>query len=81
MLYPFQVYQTQVGEHNFWVAKSASLKRCVGQGGTSGEAISKLAQNEQEWIATAKEAGIPVPAVPVESTPDYKLGLDYCRST
>ena len=71
MLYPFQVYQTQVEEHKFWVAKSASLKGCVGQGETSDEAISELAQNEQEWIATAKEVGIPIPPVPVESASDY----------
>ena len=50
MLYPFQVYQTQVEDHKFLIARSASLKGCVGQGETSDEAISELAQNEQEWI-------------------------------
>ena len=71
MLYPFQVYQTQVEEHKFWVAKSASLKGCVGQGETADEAISELTQNEQEWITTAKEVGISIPPVPVESTSDF----------
>ena len=71
MLYPFQVYQSKVEEHVFWVAKSASLKGCVGQGETAEEAISELEENEQEWIATAKEVGIAIPPVPVEATQEY----------
>ena len=55
----------------FWVAKSASLKGCVGQGETAEEAISELEENEQEWIATAKEVGIAIPPVPVEATQEY----------
>ena len=71
MLYPFQVYQSQVEQHVFWVAKSASLKGCVGQGETVEEAISELEANEQAWIAAAREVGIPVPPVPVEAAQEY----------
>ena len=42
MLYPFQVYRSEVEQHMFWVAKSASLKGCVGQGETAEEAIAEL---------------------------------------
>ena len=71
MLYPFQVYQNKVEEHVFWVAKSACLKGCVGQGETAEEAISELEVNEQEWLVTAKEVGIPIPPVPVETSQEY----------
>jgi len=71
LLYPFQVYQSMVEQHVFWVAKSMSLKGCVGQGETPQEAISELEANEQDWITTAKEVGIPVPLVPVEASQEY----------
>jgi len=71
MLYPFQVYQSKVEQHTFWVANSASLKGCVGQGETAEEAISELEANEQDWIATAKEVGIPIPAAPIEQPQEY----------
>ncbi|MCR5826084.1 MAG: toxin-antitoxin system HicB family antitoxin [Oscillospiraceae bacterium] len=71
MLYPFQVYQSKVEQHTFWVAKSSSLKGCVGQGETAEEAIAELEANEQDWLATAEAVGIPVPAVPVEAPQDY----------
>ena len=71
MLYPFQVYQNRVEEHVFWVAKSACLKGCVGQGETAEEAIAELEANEREWMITAKEVGIPIPAVPVEASQEY----------
>ncbi len=71
MLYPFQVYQSKVEQHVFWVAKSLSLKGCVGQGETAEEAILELEANEQDWIETAKEAGIPVPTVPIEASQEY----------
>ena len=71
MLYPFQVYQSEVEHHVFWVAKSASLKGCVGQGKTAEEAISELETNEQEWIVTAREVGIPIPVVPVGTSQEY----------
>ena len=71
MLYPFQVYQRMVESHVFWVAKSASLKGCVGQGESAGEAIKELETNEQEWLDGAKEVGIAIPPVPVEAAQEY----------
>ena len=67
MLYPFQVFQTKVDDHLFWTAKSSSLKGCVGQGDTVFEAISELENNEKEWLATAKEVGIPIPEIPADT--------------
>lgn len=51
----------EVEEHLFWVAKSKSLKGCVGQGETFDEAISELEQNEIEWLKTAEQCGISIP--------------------
>ena len=68
MIYPFQVHQTKVDDHLFWIAKSSSLKGCVGQGDTVFEAISELENNESEWLVTAKEVGIPIPDVPLDTT-------------
>ena len=45
MKYEFRVYQMQVDEHLFWIAKSTALKGCVGQGETAQEAISELETN------------------------------------
>ena len=45
MRYEFRVYQMQVDEHLFWIAKSTALKVCVGQGETAREAISELEIN------------------------------------
>ena len=71
MKYPYRVFQTKVGEHVFWVAESLALKGCVGQGETSEDACSELAENEDEWIATAQECDIPVPPVPIEHMTGY----------
>lgn len=71
MVYPFRVYQDTVEAHTFWVAKSASLKGCVGQGDTITEAISELENNEQEWLSAASELGIPIPSAPVEGAQEY----------
>lgn len=71
MVYPFQVYQSKVEDHVFWVAKSSLLKGCVGQGEDLQEAISELEINEQEWVETAKKTGIPIPEVPIESQQEY----------
>nr|WP_326216469.1 type II toxin-antitoxin system HicB family antitoxin [uncultured Oscillibacter sp.]DAZ27207.1 MAG TPA: HicB family [Caudoviricetes sp.] len=71
MQFPFSVFQTQVEDHIFWIAKSSSLNGCVGQGETQAEAIHELEENETEWILTAKEIGIPIPAVPVEDVQEY----------
>lgn len=48
----------------FFVAMSKSLRGCVGQGATSTEAIAELEENERVWLETAKEFGVPIPAVP-----------------
>ncbi len=82
MRYPFSVFQTQVEDHIFWVAKSSVLKGCVGQGDNMDEAISELAENEVEWIDTANEVGIPVPEIPVQQTTEYsgKLSLRIAAS-
>ena len=63
MKYEFETYQMKVEGHLFWVAKSKSLKGCVGQGETSAEAISELEQNESEWLKAAKQCGIPIPQI------------------
>lgn len=48
----------------FYVAMSRSLRGCVGQGVTTEEAIAELEENERVWLETAKEFGVPIPAVP-----------------
>lgn len=71
MKYGFNVYQTQVEDHVFWVAESKDLKGCVGQGETLDEAIAELQLNEEEWLDTAIECGIPIPEVSVELPSEY----------
>lgn len=66
MKYGFRVYQMEVDDHAFWVAESAVLKGCVGQGESADEAIQELAENEVEWLTTAKEFGIPIPQTSVQ---------------
>lgn len=61
MKYEANIYQTQVEDHVFWVAESKVLKGCVGQGDSSQDAISELESNEEEWLDTALEVGIPIP--------------------
>jgi len=71
MKYAFNVYKTKVEEHEFWAAESRELAGCVGQGDTMEEALEELCINEEEWIATAKEVGIPIPEPSVETVPSY----------
>ncbi|MCR5323028.1 MAG: toxin-antitoxin system HicB family antitoxin [Lachnospiraceae bacterium] len=71
MIYPFVVNQSKVEEHVFWVAKSSSLKGCVGQGETVEEAVAELENNEQEWLETAKEFHITIPEVPIDVDREY----------
>lgn len=71
MKYPYYVYQMQVENHTFWVAESPALKGCVGQGDTQEEAVSELEVNEAEWLATAEEYGIEIPAVPTRTAEQY----------
>ncbi len=71
MNYPFKVYQTQVENHVFWIAECRCLKGCVGQGDTIDEAISELEENETVWLETAKECGIDIPSIPIETIDEY----------
>ena len=61
MKYPFYTYIDEVEGHTFWVAKSLSLKGCLGQGDTEADAISELAVNENDWLEEAGEFGIAIP--------------------
>lgn len=71
MKYPFTVYFTQVDDHKFWIAESKSLKGCVGQGETPDEAIAELKTNQDEWLKTAEEFGIPIPEIPIDTEVEY----------
>ena len=53
MIYPFQLNRQKERKHSFWVAKSLSLKGCVGQGDTPEKAVAELEGNEEEWLSTA----------------------------
>lgn len=83
MKYEFKVYQMQVDDHLFWVAKSASLKGCVGQGETAQDAIAELEINETEWLITAKECDIPIPAPSIQKENSYsgKVSLRFSAFT
>lgn len=65
MKYPFTVSFYIENNHSFWIAESAALKGCAGQGSTAEEAIKELEQNENVWLKTAEEFSIPIPDVPV----------------
>lgn len=71
MKYPFSVYFTQVEDHQFWVAECKALKGCVAQGETIEEAIAELELNEEEWLSTAVEYGIPIPEIVAEENVEY----------
>ena len=62
MIYNYTVEKMSNSE--FFVAMSKSLRGCVGQGSTSEAAIAELEENERVWLETAKEFGVPIPAVP-----------------
>ncbi|MCR4787632.1 MAG: type II toxin-antitoxin system HicB family antitoxin [Lachnospiraceae bacterium] len=71
MRYPFHVFQTEVEGHVFWVAKSNYLKGCVGQGDVQEDAIRELAENEEAWLETAHETGIPIPEIEPVNPDEY----------
>jgi len=71
MIYPFFVVNEKYDNQTYWVAKSSSLKGCIGQGETPEEAVSELQENESAWLETAKEVGIPIPEIPVDSLENY----------
>ncbi len=66
MKYGYLVEHYESEGHIFWVAKSETLKGCVGQGDTQDEAIAELAESEADWLETAQEYGIPIPEVPIK---------------
>lgn len=71
MKYAFDVYQTQVNGHVFWVAESKILNGCVAQGETIEEAIEELQVNERAWLEMAEEYDIPIPDNVVKKCEDY----------
>lgn len=66
MKYPFNLFQLQVEQHLFWVAKSTQLNGCIGQGDSVEDAINELAKNEEAWLETAKQTGLTIPNVDIE---------------
>lgn len=71
MLYPYTVKYYEANEHGFWIAKSLTLKGCVGQGDTDSQAIKELETNETEWLQTARELDIPIPERAPTALPKY----------
>lgn len=86
MIYPFNVYFTEVEGHKFWIAECKSLRGCVGQGETADEAIAELELNEKAWLETAAEVGIPIPkfSKKEDTNPNYgesnKRPEDICKN-
>ena len=72
MKYEAHIYQMTVEDHTFWVADSKVLKGCTGQGETSEEAIKELEMNEDDWLETAAEVGIPIPSPAAQVPFPYK---------
>ncbi len=72
MRYPYrtQLIQEADGER-YWVARSDSLKGCIGTGETLDEAVRELEENEIAWLETAREYGIEIPSVQVEREGEY----------
>lgn len=77
MQYGFKTYKTKVEQHEFWAVESTELKGCVAQGEALDEALAEFKINEQEWLETAKEVGIPIPKQCIQKINDYsgKLSL------
>ena len=72
MKYPYfvRLIQETDGEQ-YWVAKSESLKGCIGAGDTPEEAVKELEENEIAWIETALEFGTEIPPVPFDREEEY----------
>mgnify|MGYP002769735638 CR=1 FL=1 len=66
MIYGYEVEKmsNEKSGSEFYIAMSKKLRGCVGQGATTEEAIAELEENERVWLETAKEFGVPIPAVP-----------------
>jgi len=72
MKYPYYVRLIQETDgEQYWVAKSESLKGCIGAGDTPEEAVKELEENEIAWLETALEFGTEIPPVPYETEEEY----------
>lgn len=72
MKYPYRVRLIQEADNEeYWVAKSESLKGCIGVGETSEEAVKELEENEIAWLETALEFGTEIPPIPLEREEEY----------
>ena len=49
-------------EDGIWVAEAPELPGCAVHGASKAEALSKIESLIPEWIASARESGIPIPA-------------------
>lgn len=68
MKYPYSIELFREADGTLeWVARSKSLKGCIGVGDTQETAVKELAENEVAWLETASEVGIPIPDVPVKT--------------
>lgn len=71
MKYGFNIRLVDFDGEQVWVAESADLKGCVGQGASVEEAISELAANERFWLEIAEKRGIDIPEPKVEINQEY----------
>lgn len=65
MKYPFNVFQMQVEQHVFWVAKSAQLNGCIGQGDSMEDAINELAEMRRLGWKQQKTSDFPSRMLPL----------------
>ena len=72
MKYPYRVVKIQESDGEiYWVAKSESLKGCIGTGETPEEAARELEENEIAWLEAAQEYKFEIPEVPIEREEEY----------
>lgn len=72
MKYPYRVELIEEADgERCWVARSESLKGCIGTGDTPEEAAKELEENEVAWLETAQEYGTEIPAVPYERAESF----------
>ena len=65
MKYPYHVRLEQYEDGTAeWVARSESLKHCIGVGDTLEAAVKELSENEAVWLETAEEEDFVIPPVP-----------------
>ena len=72
MKYPYRVSLVQEADgERYWVARSESLKGCIGTGDTPEDAVKELEENEITWLETAQEFGAEIPEVPFENVESF----------